>query len=133
MLLVDDALLTAGSQGDALEPQPALDATPADEAYLIYTSGSTGQPKGVRVPHRGVVNFLAGMVKMPGLAADDCVLAITSPSFDPSVLDLLLPLVVRAKVVIASQQQVHEPAALRALLERTTRRCCRPRPRHGAR
>lgn len=118
MLRVDDERLTAGSSGDALEPQPELDATPADEAYLIYTSGSTGQPKGVRVPHRGVVNFLAGMVKMPGLAADDCVLAITSPSFDPSVLDLLLPLVVRAKVVIASQQQVHEPAALRVLLER---------------
>jgi amino acid adenylation domain-containing protein len=118
MLAVDDADLTAGHSSDALKPQPELDATPADEAYLIYTSGSTGQPKGVRVPHRGVVNFLAGMVKMPGLAADDCVLAITSPSFDPSVLDLLLPLVVRAKVVIASQQQVHEPAALRELLER---------------
>ncbi|MBT2301354.1 amino acid adenylation domain-containing protein [Variovorax paradoxus] len=117
MLAVDDAHLTAGHSSDALEPRPELDATPADEAYLIYTSGSTGHPKGVRVPHRGVVNFLAGMVKMPGLAADDCVLAITSPSFDPSVLDLLLPLVVRAKVVIASQQQVHEPAALRALLE----------------
>jgi len=118
MLAVDDAHLTAGHSSDALEPRPGLDATPADEAYLIYTSGSTGQPKGVRVPHRGVVNFLAGMVKMPGLAADDCVLAITSPSFDPSVLDLLLPLVVRAKVVIASQQQVHEPAVLRELLER---------------
>jgi len=116
MLALDDGL-TAGSPDQALAPQPGLDATPADEAYLIYTSGSTGQPKGVRVPHRGVVNFLAGMVTMPGLAADDCLVAITSPSFDPSVLDLLLPLLVRAKVVIASQQQVHEPKALRALLE----------------
>ncbi|MGO4390645.1 amino acid adenylation domain-containing protein [Variovorax sp. M-6] len=118
MLRVDDEQLTAGSPGDALEPRPTLDATPADEAYLIYTSGSTGQPKGVRVPHRSVVNFLASMVKLPGLASEDCVLATTSPSFDPSVLDLLLPLVARAKVVIASQHQVHKPDALRALLER---------------
>lgn len=117
MLAIDDKQLAAGHPEQPLAPDPTLDATPLDEAYLIYTSGSTGQPKGVRVPHRGVVNFLAGMVKAPGLAADDCVLAITSPSFDPSVLDLLLPLVVRAKVIIASQQQVHDPAALRLLLE----------------
>lgn len=117
MLSIDDKRLATGSPAQPLVPDAALDATPLDEAYLIYTSGSTGQPKGVRVPHRGVVNFLAGMVKMPGLAGGDCVLAITSPSFDPSVLDLLLPLVVRAKVVIASQQQVHDPAALRTLLE----------------
>jgi amino acid adenylation domain-containing protein len=118
MLEIEDRRLAADHPETPLVPDPALDATPLDEAYLIYTSGSTGQPKGVRVPHRGVVNFLAGMVKTPGLAAEDCVLAITSPSFDPSVLDLLLPLVVRARVVIASQQQVHEPAALRMLLER---------------
>ncbi|MDR6534614.1 non-ribosomal peptide synthetase [Variovorax soli] len=116
-IAIDDKRLAAGQPAHPLAPDAALDATPLDEAYLIYTSGSTGQPKGVRVPHRGVVNFLAGMVKMPGLSAEDCVLAITSPSFDPSVLDLLLPLVVRAKVVIASQEQVHDPAALRRLLE----------------
>jgi acyl-coenzyme A synthetase/AMP-(fatty) acid ligase len=45
------------------------------------------------------------------------VLAITSPSFDPSVLDLMLPLVVRAKVVIASARQVRDTQAVRALLE----------------
>ncbi|VTU34383.1 Linear gramicidin synthase subunit D [Variovorax sp. SRS16] len=118
MLALEDAQLVHGQSPLPLAPDPALDATPADEAYVIYTSGSTGQPKGVRVPHRGVVNFLAGMVKMPGLAAEDCVMAITSPSFDPSVLDLLLPLAVGAKVVIASHAQAHDPAALRALLER---------------
>lgn len=116
-LLLDDTALTGGMSGRALDPRPGLDATPGDDAYVIYTSGSTGQPKGVRVPHRGVVNFLAGMVKMPGLSARDCVVAITSPSFDPSVLDLMLPLVVRAKLVIASHAQTQDPAALRALLE----------------
>lgn len=116
-LLLDDEQLLADSPSHAPSAQPELDATPADEAYLIYTSGSTGRPKGVRIAHRGVVNFLAGMVTRPGLAAEDCVLAITSPSFDPSVLDLMLPLVVRAKVVIASARQVRDTQAVRALLE----------------
>lgn len=118
MLLLDDTSLTSGMSSRALDPRPGLDPTPADDAYVIYTSGSTGQPKGVRVPHRGVVNFLAGMRKMPGLSADDCVVAITSPSFDPSVLDLMLPLAARARLVIASHAQTQDPVALRALLER---------------
>jgi amino acid adenylation domain-containing protein len=117
MLALDDERLVLEGSALPLAADPTLDATPADEAYLIYTSGSTGQPKGVRVPHRGVVNFLAGMLKMPGLGAEDCVMAITSPSFDPSVLDLLLPLAAGGKVVIASQAQARDPAALRALLE----------------
>ncbi|WP_077002313.1 non-ribosomal peptide synthetase [Variovorax sp. KK3] len=117
MLDFDDRLLAAVQPADALAPDAELDATPEDEAYLIYTSGSTGKPKGVRVPHRGVVNFLAGFLKTPGLASDDVLVAVTSPSFDPSVLDLMLPLVARARVVIASQQQVHDPVALRALIE----------------
>ncbi|WP_345539152.1 amino acid adenylation domain-containing protein [Variovorax defluvii] len=117
MLEIEDRHLVQGQPSHALAPDPELDATPLDEAYLIYTSGSTGQPKGVRVPHRAVVNFLEGFRKTPGLSSDDCLVAITSPSFDPSVLDLMLPLAVRARVVIASQQQVHDPVALRALLE----------------
>ncbi|WP_158101054.1 non-ribosomal peptide synthetase [Variovorax sp. JS1663] len=117
MLEIDDKRLVEGQPSHALVPDAELDATPLDEAYLIYTSGSTGQPKGVRVPHRAVVNFLDGFKKAPGLSSDDCLVAITSPSFDPSVLDLMLPLAVRARVVIASQQQVHDPVALRALVE----------------
>ncbi len=117
-LAMDDAELHAGRTNGALEPDPLRDAGPLDEAYVVYTSGSTGQPKGVRVQHGAVVNFLAGMLKTPGLHADDCLLAITSPSFDPSVLDLLLPLAVGARVVIASHRQTHDPALLRQLLER---------------
>ena len=41
---------------------PCADLTPQHLAYVIYTSGSTGQPKGVLVPHAGVVNLMQSLV-----------------------------------------------------------------------
>ncbi len=73
-------------------------------AYLIYTSGSTGLPKGVMVPQRAVVNFLASMAREPGLAAQDTVLAATTVSFDIAVLELFLPLAVGAKAVLVDRE-----------------------------
>lgn len=97
-------------------PATARTTSGEDPAYLIYTSGSTGLPKGVLVPHRAVVNFLASMAVEPGLAGDDIVLALTSPSFDIAVLELFLPLTVGARVVIASSQDARDPEALAALI-----------------
>ena len=112
-----DAALAPG-QGEALAPDALQDAGARDAAYMIYTSGSTGQPKGVAVPHRAVVNFLASMAHTPGLAADDRLVAVTTLSFDIAVLELLLPLAVGARVVLADAAQVHDPHALRALIAR---------------
>lgn len=56
-------------------------------AYLIYTSGSTGTPKGVMVEHRNVVNFFAAMDRVVG-TEPGVWLAVTSISFDISVLEL---------------------------------------------
>src|SRR5690606_17915653 len=78
---------------DAAQPAPAAgDMVGRDApAYVIYTSGSTGRPKGVVVPHGAVLNFLASMREAPGLQPDDVLLAVTTPSFDISVLELFLP------------------------------------------
>ena len=100
------------------QPDIALEARPNDPAYVIYTSGSTGQPKGVVVPHRAVVNFLRSMLVEPGLTAADRVLAITTLSFDIAVLELLLPLTVGAKLVIASAVELADGEALREMLNR---------------
>ena len=57
-------------------------------AYVIYTSGSTGKPKGVMIEHRNVVNFFTGMDTAIG-SSPGVWLAVTSISFDISVLELL--------------------------------------------
>ncbi len=57
-------------------------------AYVIYTSGSTGQPKGVMVTHRNLMNFFTGMDARVAHTPDARWLAVTSLSFDISVLEL---------------------------------------------
>ncbi len=93
----------------------ALD--PLHPAYVIYTSGSTGTPKGVIITHQAVVNFLDTMRRAPGLTSEDVLAAITPLSFDIAGLELYLPLVVGAKVVVVSRAIASEGQPLGALLD----------------
>jgi len=68
-------------------------------AYVIYTSGSTGRPKGVMIEHRNVLNFFAGMDEVLS-RAPGVWLAVTSISFDISVLELFWTLARGFQVVI---------------------------------
>ena len=90
-----------------------------DLAYVIYTSGSTGEPKGVEIEHCAVVNMLASMRRWPGLVAEDTMLAITTLAFDIAVLEIFLPLVCGARVVIAARETVGDGVALTGLIERS--------------
>lgn len=91
--------------------------TAANLAYVIYTSGSTGKPKGVQLAHRAVVNFLTSMCTQPGLTQQDTLLAVTSISFDIAGLELFLPLIVGAQLVIASKSVARDGEQLRQLLD----------------
>ncbi len=81
---------------------------PDSLAYVIYTSGSTGKPKGVEVTHRSLVNFLHAVAIEPGIEETDVLLAVTTLSFDISALELYLPLLKGARVVIATQAEVSD-------------------------
>jgi amino acid adenylation domain-containing protein len=100
------------------EPPPVTH-DPRQLAYVIYTSGSTGKPKGVQIEHRSLVNFLCTMRMTPGLSADDVLVAVTTLSFDIAGLELYLPLITGARVVIASAATASEPRALADLLARS--------------
>ena len=90
---------------------------PEHLAYLIYTSGSTGKPKGVMIPRRALVNFLLSMAEKPGIAASDTLLAVTTASFDISILEFLLPLVTGAQIVMATAEQAADARELKRLLQ----------------
>ncbi len=94
-----------------------LTSNPAALAYLIYTSGSTGKPKGVMVPRRALANFLLSMAEKPGMTSADTLLAVTTTSFDISILELLLPLVCGGKIVLATAEQSFDAQELRRLLQ----------------
>ncbi len=80
---------------------PPLDLDPRHPAYVIYTSGSTGTPKGVVVSHGALSNFLGSMAEQVPLTPDDRLLAVTTIGFDIAALELYLPLLGGASIVIA--------------------------------
>ncbi|GHO46314.1 non-ribosomal peptide synthetase [Ktedonospora formicarum] len=85
-------------------------------AYVIYTSGSTGKPKGVQIPQRALLNFLLSMRQQPGLNSQDNLLAVTTLSFDIAGLELYLPLLVGARLILASRDVATNGSALASLL-----------------
>ena len=100
----DAALLVmdADAEIDAMpDTNPDAGADVQTLAYLIYTSGSTGTPKGVMVGHGNVANFFAGMDQRITYAQGDAWLAVTSLSFDISVLELFWTLSRGFKLVLA--------------------------------
>jgi natural product biosynthesis luciferase-like monooxygenase protein len=93
------------------EPSENVDRHVASHhlAYVIYTSGSTGKPKGVMVEHGNVLNFFAGMDARIPHGPDSTWLAVTSPSFDISVLELFWTLARGFKVVIYAGDEAKHP------------------------
>lgn len=92
-------------------------ATPEGPAYMIYTSGSTGKPKGVVVTHRNVVNFYKAMDQRIGVdqkQSQPVWLALTSISFDISVLELFWTLSRGDTVVLQPDRPIHDATEMEA-------------------
>jgi natural product biosynthesis luciferase-like monooxygenase protein len=136
--MIEDAkvkvLLTQERLEAALPPGPAqrvrlgtdwplIGAEPAENvdrgvaahhlAYVIYTSGSTGKPKGVMVEHGNVINFFAGMDARIPHSPGATWLAVTSPSFDISVLELFWTLARGFKIVLYAGDDARLPSGPR--------------------
>jgi amino acid adenylation domain-containing protein len=95
-------------EGDAASVIPAPNAL----AYILYTSGSTGRPKGVQIEHRSLANFLLSMRQVPGLTETDILLAVTTISFDIAALEIFLPLIVGARVVMVTRETARDGFSL---------------------
>ncbi len=85
-------------------------------AYIIYTSGSTGRPKGVMVGNPGIVNLLSSMHDLVGITSTDCMLALTTLAFDIAGLELFLPMISGARIVLVERAKSHDPIALAEMI-----------------
>jgi len=99
-ILIDDLVSASAEESIA-----ALDVNVSTEsaAYIIYTSGSTGKPKGVQVAHNNAINLVYSMGKEPGIEASDKIFAVTTISFDAMVMEIFLPLLHGASVVLVDE------------------------------
>ncbi len=86
-------------------------------SYIIFTSGTTGLPKGVLIENEQVVNLLFSMINKIGIQDKDKFLAVTSFTFDISILEILLPLSVGAQLVLTKEGQSIIPHDMIELLE----------------
>ncbi|MFE6613323.1 amino acid adenylation domain-containing protein [Amycolatopsis sp. NPDC057786] len=106
ILDVELSELTSGSAADLDDSERSEPLRSDHAAYVIYTSGSTGQPKGVVVPHRGIVNLAADYVPRQRLTPDSRLLAFASPSFDASVAEFWPSWAAGACLVLASKDRL---------------------------
>ena len=110
---------------DAAELDPAASAAtlpdlpPTVVAYALFTSGSTGRPKAVEVTHANLGALLDAVRPLLALGPGATMVCVTTFAFDICLVDLLLPVLAGARVVIADADQVVDAARLRRLLADT--------------
>ncbi len=118
---IEELLLSAEQQN------PDLGIAPENLAYLIYTSGSTGKPKGVMLRHLGICNYLTphpANFMMAYMAQDaTAMMAVSTISFDISLIEVVNPLFNGLTLVLADDDQTHDPIALAGLFAKTGADC----------
>ncbi|MBK5915306.1 non-ribosomal peptide synthetase [Rhodocyclus purpureus] len=111
VLLVQTALQThfaaLSTRVLAIPPQPecsadahASRAQPADLAYVLFTSGSTGRPKGVMIEHAALAQRLDWIARTWEIGPADRSGQCTQATFDPSLIELFVPLIRGASVAL---------------------------------
>ncbi|WP_094091156.1 amino acid adenylation domain-containing protein [Legionella clemsonensis] len=95
---------------------PLISTTSSDLAYVIYTSGTTGTPKGVSIPHKAACNHMVWMKNAYDFNEQDVFLQKTPFSFDASVWEFFMPLLVGGRLVLAPDDAHASPKELITLI-----------------
>ncbi|RKT12184.1 non-ribosomal peptide synthase protein (TIGR01720 family)/amino acid adenylation domain-containing protein [Streptomyces sp. 1114.5] len=117
LALTDPEVIAALAARPATRPEPAAASSPDNAAYTLYTSGSTGKPKGVVVTRGNLRNFVLDMRERTAMTPADRLLAVTTVGFDIAHLELFVPLISGAAVVLGDKELVHDPEELRRVVD----------------
>ncbi|MDN5936185.1 MAG: amino acid adenylation domain-containing protein, partial [Nitrosospira sp.] len=98
------------------ENDPPVEVRRDNLAYVIYTSGSTGKPKGAAIRHRSLVSCMTWMQETYGLTTNDTVLHKAPFGFDVSVWEILWPLTVGVRLVVAQPGEHRDPKRIIELI-----------------
>jgi bacitracin synthase 3 len=112
----DAVIIELDELPSAAATNPTRTTRPDHLLYLIYTSGSTGLPKGVMLEQRNLISFNRNMEAVYGLSGGDTILALTTITFDISILELVCSLMTGMTIVLASDAVANNPARGAALL-----------------
>lgn len=85
---------------------------PRNLAYVIYTSGSTGKPKAVAVEHCALTNVLVYIQRLLNVLPGDRWLALTTISFDIAALEVFVPLISGAQLIVGSEEMAFDGTKL---------------------
>ena len=105
-----DLLKTAPDEKAALKKVEAV--IDSDPIYIMYTSGSTGVPKGVTIPHRGIIDYAVWLRDTFGFDENTVFGNQSAFYFDNSTLDIFSMLFTGAKLVIIPEVLFRFPAKL---------------------
>ncbi|WP_125516084.1 non-ribosomal peptide synthetase [Streptomyces sp. WAC 01529] len=118
-VLLDDPQVRASLAALPAEPMAPVAVAGSHPAYTIYTSGSTGRPKGVVVTRDNLANFVEDMRERFEVRPGDRLAAVTTIAFDIAGLELYVPLLSGAGVVLATRDEVIDIPRLAGLLKDT--------------
>lgn len=91
---------------------------PSNLAYTMYTSGSTGNPKGVLIEHGSMMNLFSSLISKLDLQSNETFLALTDYTFDISLIELLMPLLLGATIILTEQGTVADGVKIKHYTER---------------
>jgi amino acid adenylation domain-containing protein len=93
------AVVLAEEEIEEAPAPPRARVEPDNLALILFTSGTTGMPKGVALPHRGVLRMVRD-VNYARLAADEVFLQLAPIAFDASTFEIWGALANGATLVI---------------------------------
>lgn len=74
-------------------------------AYIIYTSGSTGIPKGVMIPHKGLLNCIESTIDKLNIDTNAEIAQLTSIGFDPCIMEIFIAFLSGARLHVVPRDQ----------------------------